>query len=111
MLSKWGFNDGDVPDDLLDYCDDRGIPSPDGWDEVLHTLVVERLLPALDQRVEIVRVGTSHNPVRALTVDGVDVTDEWYGDKERTSLTPDCVEVPMSEVVEVMLAMSTGRRS
>jgi hypothetical protein len=104
LLSKWGFNDGDAPYDVLDYCDEHDVPYPKDWHEVLRRLVEERLLPVLDQDVEITFIETIHNPVRAVTVDGADVTDEWYGDNERTRLTPDAVEVPMSEVVEVVRA-------
>lgn len=102
LLSKWGFNDGAAPDTLLDYCDERGIPYPDDWDTVLRTLVRERLAPALDQEVELVDVETCHNPIRAATVDGQDMTEHWTRDLPgRPTLTPDGVEIPMADVVKI----------
>ncbi|MEU4537457.1 hypothetical protein AB0G15_21600 [Streptosporangium sp. NPDC023825] len=100
LLSKWGFDDGDVPDVVWDFHEERGLPQPDGWHEVLRRLVEERLLPVLDQRVEVTFVWTSHNPVRALTVDGVDVTGQWYGDEEPVVLSPAWVEVAVADVVD-----------
>lgn len=99
VLSKWGFNDGDKPDSLLDYCDARSLDYPDGWRELLHALVQEHLLPALDQQVTITFIVTNHNPVRAVTVDGVDVTDGWYDTETGTILTPASVEVSMLDVM------------
>lgn len=102
LLSKWGFGDGDVPDWLLDTLDERGIDYPDDWQEVLWTLVNEHLLPALDQRVELVRIETNHNPVRADTVDGVNVRDEWTMTAPTTVLTPESVTVPVDRVIEAI---------
>lgn len=99
LLSKWGFNDGDEPDAYLDWCDDNGHPYPDDWDTVLRTLVRTRLAPALDQHVELVDIETLHNPIRAERVDGVDVTDLWYGSNAHVTLTPEDVEVPYADVL------------
>lgn len=99
LLSKWGFNDGDTPDNLLDYCDAHGLDYPVGWRRLLYQLVAERLVPALDQEVTITYIVTNHNPVRALTVDGVDVRAEWYDGDARTALTPPSVEVTMADVI------------
>lgn len=52
LLSKFGFNDGDL---MKDH-------------DTLVKAVREHLLPLLDPRVEIYEIGTSHNPIR--------VTDE-----------------------------------
>lgn len=104
LLNKWGFNDGDEPDALLDYCEEHGIPYPtlDGWKTTLRALVRERLVPALDQEVELVDVETCHNPIRARTVDGVDVTEHWTRDLPGCpTLTPDGVEIPIADVVRM----------
>jgi hypothetical protein len=102
LLSKWGFSDGDAPDEWLDYCDDNGIDLPPAaWHPILRELVKQFLLPALAQEVTVTYGDTSHNPVRAQTVDGTDVDGRWYGDAEDIELTPECVEIPMSEVEKV----------
>ena len=96
LLSKWGFDDGDPPESFLDYCDERGIQSPP-WP--LESIIRKYMLPVLDQAVEIIVIGiTIHNPVRAVTVDGVNVEDEWYDAADRTQLTPEVVRVPLREI-------------
>lgn len=101
LFSKWGFNDGDIPDHIADALDDAGLPT-NGWRVVLCRLVREHLVPALDQRVEVTEIETCHNPIRASTVDGVDVEDCWYGDVPKPALTPDAVEIPLDEVIRVV---------
>ena len=102
LLSKWGFNDGDEPDDFLDWCEEQGIPY-DGldWKLMLRRLVREYLIPALDQRVEVVEVDTAHNPIRAASVDGEDVTGCWVGADDDPELTPYGVEVSYEVVARV----------
>jgi hypothetical protein len=109
LLSKWGFNDGDAPDRWFDWCDERGID----WTVVAHwrngilpVLVRRFLLPAIDQDVTLVKIGTNHNPIRAGTVGGADVSDFWYGDADGPVLTPEYVEVPFETVLEI--AMQTA---
>lgn len=104
LLSKYGFNDGDEPDALLDELDRRGIAYPNSgeWHAALTRLVREHLVPALDQRVEVVEIETNHNPIRAQTVDGADVSDQWYETDATTTLTPDAVSVPIDVVLSVM---------
>lgn len=113
LLSKWGFDDGDPFDDVEDWwhnqhgtgpmrhCDcgffDLGVDAR----VLLPELVRRFLLPVLDQAVELVDIETSHNPIRASTVDGVDVEGFWYETRPGVVLTPDAVEVPFSTVVEV----------
>lgn len=100
LLSKWGFNDGDAPDDWLDYCEANGID----YNEVelpLVELVRTHLLPKIEQMVTVVEIETIHNPIRVGTVDGVDVTEVWFGKAPGPVLTPEYVEVPMSEVARL----------
>jgi hypothetical protein len=103
LLSKWGFNDGDAPDDWLDYCDEQGIDpgSLQSWRRyVLPALVRRFLVPVLDQHVELVKIGTNHNPIRAESVDGRDISDLWQEHLEHL-LTPEFTEVPFSEVLKI----------
>lgn len=101
LLSKWGFNDGDEPDFWLDWCDEQGVDyNARGWNwqTTLRRLVRDHLAPKLDQHVELVDIETNHNPIRAETVDGVEV--DWYADQP-IALTPDHVAIPFSEVLRV----------
>ncbi len=120
LLSKWGFDDGDPFDDIEDWWHNQHGSPPMGHCNcgfydlgvdarvLLPELVRRFLLPALDQAVELVDIETSHNPIRASTVDGVDVEDAWYESRARVTLTPDCVEVPYSVVVEVAAELRAG---
>lgn len=100
LLSKWGFCDGEPPEAWLDWCEAQGI----NYDEIefpWEVLVREHLIPVLDQNVTVVALGTHHNPVRVQTVNGVDVSQAWYGRAEDPLLTPAFVDVPMSEVLRL----------
>lgn len=102
LLSKWGFNDGDEPDWLLDILEDRDMEHPNDWHAILGRLVREELLPALDQQVEVVDVDTIHNPIRAITVDGVDVVNQWREGNPTVKLTPESVDVPVERVIKLI---------
>lgn len=105
LLSKWGFDDGDAPDGWLDWCADQGIDwrTHRSWrDGTLPELVRRFLLPKIEQQIEVVNISTAHNPIRAETVDGQDVSDLWYEpDAELPALTPESVTVPMAEVLKI----------
>lgn len=105
LLSKWGFNDGDPPEAWLDWCDEEGIDwtTITGWrDRILPALVRRFLLPELEQDVKLTDISTCHNPIRAETVDGADVTGRWYDTSDSDpELTPECVEVPFREVLKI----------
>lgn len=103
LLSKWGFNDGEAPDQWYDYCDDLGVD----WTKLefpLATLVRKHLVPALEQTVTVCDIETSHNPIRVETVNGQDVTEAWYGRAPGPTLTPEYVDVPMADVLRLALA-------
>lgn len=97
LLSKWGFNDGDMPEILMDYWDELDIPYPN-WRLALCAIVRRYLLPELAKRheVEVEEIETSHNPIRATVVDGVEI-DDTSGEDE-VVLTPELVTVPYPAV-------------
>lgn len=106
LLSSHGFNDGDTPGEWYEYCERAGLAPPGGGyprfplAEAIRTF----LLPRLVQDVRIVEVGTSHNPVRAVSVDGHDVQDWWYASNRSGApqLTPAYVEVSMEEIARLV---------
>lgn len=100
LLSKWGFNDGDDPEPWLDWCDAHGVDYNE-IDYPLVALVRRYLLPVIEQDVTVVEIETIHNPVRLETIDGVDVTEAWYGRAPKPVLSPEYVDVPMTEVLKV----------
>ncbi|MFE9381390.1 hypothetical protein [Streptomyces sp. NPDC006855] len=103
LLSKWGFNDGDDPESWLDWCDERGIDY-NAVDFPWAAIVRQHLIPVIEQDITVVDIETIHNPIRAETVNGADVSEGWYGRVEVPTLTPDHVDVPMAEVLRLALA-------
>lgn len=99
LLSKYGFNDGDLPEELMDHLDALGMPYPDDWRPILVHLVRTHLLPYLQHDVEVEVLGTNHNPIRALTVDGLDVEDCHMGDQPEPDLHPESVTVAWPAVL------------
>lgn len=105
LLSKWGFGDGDTPDQWLDYLDERGID----WDDAewpLAALVRRYLLPKLEENhtIDVYEIGTIHNPIRARYVDGVEIDD--YAAEPQVKMRPEYVEVPLSEALKIALEAS-----
>jgi hypothetical protein len=92
LTSKWGFGDGDMIDEeLWDLYDGRDDQRPDSH-RVLYALVERYLVPELERhgyKVVLEFVNTSHNPVRAETLDGVEVDpyDGSYPELEGISIT------------------------
>ncbi|MEU0667176.1 hypothetical protein ABZ508_02635 [Streptomyces lavendulocolor] len=103
LLSKWGFNDGDEPDQWMNYCDNLGI----AWEKLeypLVALVKKYLIPALEQDVTVCEIETCHNPIRVETVNSVDVTELWRTSAQHApSLSPEFVNVPMADVLRLAL--------
>lgn len=104
LFSKWGFGDGDMPADFIDWCEARGVDYEAeirlwSWHQTLIGLVRDKLLPALDVQVETVEIGTNHNPIRASKVNGEDVEDRWYAEWSDYGVKPESVSVPYPEVL------------
>ena len=69
LFSKFGFNDGDIPEDFSDWLYDNHREaymrlSIDEWHRILQVLVRDRLLPHLDEELSVYDITTSHNPIR-----------------------------------------------
>lgn len=99
LLSKWGFGDGDKLDWLFDVD-----PS---WDrrEVLHAVIEQKMLPELLKNhtdVELVFIECCHNSSRLRSIDGIDVSHQWYdGNSRSNDLKPKFIELTGQEIVDI----------
>lgn len=76
LLSKWGFGDGDVLAQWWWDVYDEEPPKNDH--DLLYALVTQYLLPALRKEgndVQVYRIHTNHNPVRAEYLNGRHLQD------------------------------------
>ena len=97
LLSKWGFGDGDALNDW--WWDNYDEDPPFNDHDMLHALVVTYLVPAIHdaaREVEIIRIHTNHNPVRADTFDGEQV--DHYSGREWRIDPPIYVEVTRAQI-------------
>ena len=110
FLSKWGFGDGDMLDDLL--WENGFEDPPQGFGHrVLEEVIRQKVLPEVKDELEVDIIQGIHNPVRALTVNGQGVRKFWYGDVgtdrmgndigEPPVIRPAVVPVPASKVLEI----------
>lgn len=108
LTSKWGFHDGDQ----LYFLHEFGLGELNTH-ETLIELVRTKLIPALPHKVELVEIICNHNPIRAVSIDGEDVSDKWYDPEyEYNWATPNSVRVTGAEVLEVaerLLNAPSGR--
>lgn len=114
LLSKWGFDDGHPFETITEWYHEQHGDGPMNHCEcptfdlgvsdhaLLRLLVRRHLLPAFEQRVELVEIVTSHNPIRASKVDGLDVEQCWYNRQPEPTLTPDSVEIPYEDVLRAV---------
>ncbi len=93
LLSKWGFEDGDLLCDRL-----NSYPSLERRCELLWSVVESLVIPKIDQKVEVMRLITCHNPIRADKIDGKEINH--YTDNG-IKLTPEYVDVPISEIIKL----------
>jgi hypothetical protein len=101
LLSKWGFCDGDI---MLDYlADETGMIHTD-YKEILQKVVIEYLIKPLmkHHKIEYTKISTSHNPIRATEVDGVDMTIYWYDINREGLFKIDKVMVTLEQVKELL---------
>lgn len=105
LLSKWGFSDGDLLKWLRKFGDYN-------HRAVLCAVVRQKLLPALTQKVEVEEIGTIHNPIRARTVDGENVT-HMHCDSTRCTegiFTPASVDVTGEEVLAIARSLPANEK-
>lgn len=81
LFSKFGFYDGDTPEQVYEWLESDAPELLEDygrtwrWRPVLVELVENHLLPWLGTDVETYRIETNHNPIRARSVNGVEVVD------------------------------------
>lgn len=81
LLSKWGFNDGDILYEWSWHHYDDHFPENVSEHEWLAALVETHLIPvviAAGHTIKTYRIGTIHNPIRAEMLDGREVDDYVY---------------------------------
>ncbi len=103
LLSKWGFGDGDALDDW--WWDNFAEEPPFNDHDMLHALVLAYLVPALRDaahEVEIFRIETNHNPVRAETLDGILV--DHYSTRDWRIDPPVVAAVTKQQILDLLLA-------
>jgi len=109
LCSKWGFGDGDALDDWWwdTYDEDPDVNT----DELLYALVMAHLVPAIrdaGHSVDLERIDTIHNPVRAVRVDEAEV--DWYS-LEDTFAPTITVWVTRDQVEDVVRKTTGSERS
>ncbi|MGY0388050.1 hypothetical protein ACWZJV_13865 [Nocardioides sp. WG-D5] len=115
LFSKFGFNDGDVPEEFDAWRAAQGYEAIDwalegDWHTILDETVRAWLLPATDREVVVTATITNHNPIRAVEVDGVPAEDfdELVREGLAADLQPEYVEVPYPEVEKVLQRTENG---
>lgn len=88
LLSKWGFVDGDV---LCDFVGENFKEYIRGQ-ELLMVILKKYVIPQIKSKLDIVEIGTNHNPIRTRSVDGVEV--DWFAHGQGIKIDPEYVEVP-----------------
>lgn len=102
LLSKWGFDDGDMPEHVINWCSRHGVDlSEVDWQKALRALVRAHLLPEIEKyhTVTLLDIQSCHNPIMARWVDGVQVdvhANDW------SLITSVSVEVPMDVVAQAI---------
>lgn len=90
LLSKFGFEDGDM---LVDFILDHDLHVD--FHELLIAVVERLLVPRLDHQVETHTIwATLHNPIRAKTIDG-EPADVF------STVTPEIVEIAVTDIIRI----------
>lgn len=104
LTSKWGFSDGDV---VFDWLYDNGYENdvPENGiaeHDVLADLVRTHLVPVIEaagHTIELVEIGTIHNPIRAERIDGQPI--DWY-DLDNDSIDELYVDVTREQIINAI---------
>lgn len=108
LLSKWGFGDGDMLDELCwSFEDDHGIDVSGQW--LLKEAVKRFVVPQIQETLEVVEIETIHNPIRTQTVNGQKV--DWFNrnDEPQPELHPEVVNVPVSDLLALAKELQASR--
>lgn len=90
LLSKWGFGDGDM---LNELC---GATSHDDLALFVEKVIVPQIT---SHKITTCRIHTSHNPIRAETIDGV---EPLYPSDYRFTLLAQCFSYTGQEILEAL---------
>jgi hypothetical protein len=102
LLSKWGFGDGAILTNLLLDNQHPLSLSP----HLLRFIARNHILPRLEQIVKVEDSCKMHNPIRAISVDGIEVDCS----KNSLLLKPKYIEISDHIILEIIdsLEMDNG---
>lgn len=112
LFSKHGFMDGDLLDEYFDLNDEEQSYGVDkehiihvshrGLIKVINTFLIPCIMRKEDTRLEVCLISCCHNPIRIVSVNGVDMDDCWYGKREPPEFVLRSVEVPFIEIKKLL---------
>jgi hypothetical protein len=97
LLTKFGFEDGDQ---LTNILLDNGFELQNS-EYLLRRIVRERILPVLDQKVEVQDIGM-HNPIRAVSIDGINIDTNINNSQHSLALSPKYIDVDNEDIFEMI---------
>lgn len=98
LLSKSGFQDGEILCDLLFDIEHELVA--DASDILLIEIVKTKMLPLIEQEVDLFTVG-SHNPIRASHIDGIEV--DLNTTVQNVKLTPEYIEIDDQLIIDLAI--------
>jgi hypothetical protein len=109
LLSKWGFSDGDLLSDVMFDIRDvyPELTAALSDHDVLVACVQKWVIPEVAHYgITVEQIGTSHNPIRASRLGGLDATSCWYPALDDTPLDDaPPITVTVGEIVGLVTKM------
>jgi len=93
LLSKWGFEDGEILHDLI-HKENIDVDPHD----VLCAVVKELVIPKTQDKIEVYTVSTCHNPIRASSVNGQQVFSTL---PNNVDFNIDFVDIEDEEIIKI----------
>lgn len=95
ILSKSGFGDGDM---LSEFLIENGFDiDRDSSNALLVEIVKTKVLPVITQKIDVI-TSSSHNPIRAFSIDGIEVD---LCTNPQPKLTPEYIDIDEQFIVDL----------